>query len=276
MSKVICDICGTSYPETSAQCPICGYARDAGDLLGDELDVWDVPAPAPATSVQGSTDAGEDLEEAPAPRKAPKAGKSSSSRSGVKGGKFSQANVRKRNNSTPAYQVQPAVEQPDEEEAEDTPRESNALLVVLLVVVIVALLAVTGYITVKYFIPNVLNENEEQPVMTEFTEAPSQPTESLEKPCTGLALINGGTVTLEQEGQHWLLNVVVLPGGCTDSLTYTSSDESVATVSADGRVTAVGEGTCTITMACGEQSLDCTVVCDFPEATTEAEPTEEE
>ena len=24
MSKIICDICGTSYPETSEQCPICG------------------------------------------------------------------------------------------------------------------------------------------------------------------------------------------------------------------------------------------------------------
>lgn len=27
MSKVICDICGTTYPETAAQCPICGSAK---------------------------------------------------------------------------------------------------------------------------------------------------------------------------------------------------------------------------------------------------------
>ena len=26
MNKVICDICGTSYPENAEQCPICGYA----------------------------------------------------------------------------------------------------------------------------------------------------------------------------------------------------------------------------------------------------------
>jgi rubrerythrin len=27
MSKVICDICGTTYPETADNCPICGYAQ---------------------------------------------------------------------------------------------------------------------------------------------------------------------------------------------------------------------------------------------------------
>jgi cyclase len=27
MSKIICDVCGTSYPETATQCPICGCVR---------------------------------------------------------------------------------------------------------------------------------------------------------------------------------------------------------------------------------------------------------
>ena len=31
MSKIICDICGTSYPETATQCPICGCVR-SGDV----------------------------------------------------------------------------------------------------------------------------------------------------------------------------------------------------------------------------------------------------
>ena len=31
MSKIICDICGTSYPETAKQCPICGCVRP-GDV----------------------------------------------------------------------------------------------------------------------------------------------------------------------------------------------------------------------------------------------------
>ena len=27
MSKIICDVCGTSYAETLTQCPICGCVR---------------------------------------------------------------------------------------------------------------------------------------------------------------------------------------------------------------------------------------------------------
>lgn len=35
MSKIICDVCGTSYPETANQCPICGCAKSvAGDTQG--------------------------------------------------------------------------------------------------------------------------------------------------------------------------------------------------------------------------------------------------
>ena len=29
MSKIICDICGTSYADTATQCPICGCVRPA-------------------------------------------------------------------------------------------------------------------------------------------------------------------------------------------------------------------------------------------------------
>ena len=37
MSKVICDICGTSYQETADSCPICGYTRILGlDELQEE------------------------------------------------------------------------------------------------------------------------------------------------------------------------------------------------------------------------------------------------
>ena len=31
MSKIICDICGTRYPDTAEQCPICGHIRE-GDV----------------------------------------------------------------------------------------------------------------------------------------------------------------------------------------------------------------------------------------------------
>ena len=37
MSKIICDVCGTSYPESANQCPICGCVRsgDAVTVRGD-------------------------------------------------------------------------------------------------------------------------------------------------------------------------------------------------------------------------------------------------
>lgn len=61
MSKVICDICGTSYPDTASQCPICGCVRSAD-------------AAAVSTSEERTGEY-----------------------TYVKGGRFSKSNVRKRN-----------------------------------------------------------------------------------------------------------------------------------------------------------------------------------
>ena len=83
MNKVICDICGTTYPETAEQCPICGFARDMGAVFAETAPAEEMPAQAPA-------------------------------RQQVKGGRFSASNVRKRNNSTPRYQAH-LVDDEDEE-----------------------------------------------------------------------------------------------------------------------------------------------------------------
>ena len=64
MSKIVCEVCGTSFPETSAQCPICGYVP-TGDNVYTEPTVND-------EKVTGSY-------------------------TYVKGGRFSKNNVRKRN-----------------------------------------------------------------------------------------------------------------------------------------------------------------------------------
>ena len=37
MGKIICDVCGTTYPDTNQRCPICGCTRDeAADMLSGE------------------------------------------------------------------------------------------------------------------------------------------------------------------------------------------------------------------------------------------------
>ena len=64
MSKVICDICGTAYPETATQCPICGCARD---------NVTQTPAADATQKTDGEAAGGYTY---------------------VKGGRFSKSNVR--------------------------------------------------------------------------------------------------------------------------------------------------------------------------------------
>ena len=81
MSKIICEICGTSYPDTNMQCPICGCVKPV-----------DVNA-----AVNKETEA-------------------NSTYAYVKGGRFSKKNVKKRNAGT-AVPVEQSV-QPDIEDKE--------------------------------------------------------------------------------------------------------------------------------------------------------------
>lgn len=69
MSKVICDVCGTSYPETSTQCPICGCVRPADSVVSED------------TQQEGS------------------------GYTYVKGGRFSKSNVKKRNHGVEPQKV---------------------------------------------------------------------------------------------------------------------------------------------------------------------------
>ena len=77
----------------------------------------------------------------------------------------------------------------------------------------------------------------------------------------------------------WLLHVVVMPEDTTDEVTYLSEDETIVTVNADGRLTAVGEGTTNIVVTCGSQQIKCPVTVAYAPTTepeTTAAPTEEE
>ena len=64
MSKIICDVCGTRYPETAEQCPICGHIRTAAGRTAEDVFVMD--------DALGET------------------------RQKVRGGRFSKSNVKKR------------------------------------------------------------------------------------------------------------------------------------------------------------------------------------
>lgn len=250
MSKIICDVCGTRYPESAEQCPICGRVRAGGgntaadDMLMDEEPVR--------------------------------------SASRVRGGRFSKSNVRKRNQNVVRYEVpeekprsktRPVQEEDDAYGFADTaPRKkSNVGLNIALVIVIIALLCVTGYIFVEYFMPNILNIQAETLTATEptdiVTEAPTdEVTEEPTIPCTSLEWADGETsVVLDELGANWLLNVVVAPEDTTDELIYYSLNEDVVTVDSEGCLTAVGEGEAVVIVACGSIELEFDVVCQFEE-----------
>ena len=71
--------------------------------------------------------------------------------------------------------------------------------------------------------------------------------------------LNKTTLTLT-EGESEVLNATVKPDNATDkTVTWSSSDASIATVDRNGKVTAVKAGSATITAKAGDKSATCTV-----------------
>lgn len=252
MSKIICDVCGSRYPDTSAQCPICGSINSKAAKPTEE-------AREPVVKT--------DLPE----------------RASTPGGRFSKANVSKRNEGKvfteePATrvkrekpQVKPQVPEEydlEEEFEEESGKKRGGFVNVLLVIVIIALLGVCAYIFIQYLMPSFFGSDSilapAAPTVA-ATEAPTEapaPTLPPMIPCEKLS-VEEKTVTLTEAGQVQQLKIQVKPENSTDGLIYISSNEEVATVDEAGNVTAVGEGSVVITAFCGAQQLECNVVCNF-------------
>jgi len=245
MGKIICDICGTSYPDTAEQCPICGCTREAAaQMLGEDLLL------------------DETLEEEKG-----------------KGGHFSSKKKKEifdfdEANSQPREQEEEEgsfSEGEDEEEEEDRP---NTFVVILLTVLIAALLIAAGFLFVKFILPNMGDKGEaEAPAQqTQMQTLPGGETGSI--PCETLVLSSGNKAVLTQQGGLFLLHVNAIPSDTTDVITFASADESVATVSQDGRIEAVSEGETVVTITCGTRVIECQVVVQYEQETVP--PTEGE
>lgn len=250
MSKIICDICGTTYPDSADSCPICGCSRDAAsEFLGEDF-------------------LSEELNET---------GRGKGGRYTTKKKKeifdFDEVNA-------PAYD-EPVEEEEnpydDEEEAEyEESRGHNVFVVILLTVLIAALLIAAGFIFVRYFLPNMKGDDDIVPETTAFVEETrAVETTQLRIPCEMLSL-SSGTAELTKEGQFFLIHVQAFPEDTTDRIVYSSADEQIATVTEDGKITAISEGETVIYITCGNVQNNCPVVVAFEEETlppTEA-PTE--
>lgn len=255
MNKVICDVCGTMYPDNAKQCPICGCAAAE-------------PAEA-ASSADGAQAEG-----------------AVGAYSYTKGGRFSKSNVRKRGKDAekvPKVAAAKNIDDEDEPEEEES-NSSNMGLIIAIILLIVAIVGMLCYIFFTYFAGDLFGGATE-PASTVATTTEATEGSIVEIKCEDLDLqLPNNEIVLEKAGHAWLLKVATNPVDTTDEISYSTSNPNVATVSTDGRVTAVGAGTATITVKCGDVVKECQVVCNFGtepteetvEETTEAtEPTEE-
>lgn len=215
MSKIICDICGTSYPETAKQCPICGSVRP-GDAQRVTNEV--------KSNGQGST-----------------------GYTHVKGGHFSKSNVKKRTKASVSSGNNGKTSSQKNHKDDDS--KSNRGLVVIAIILLLAIIGVVAYIAIQFFAP--------------YTDPnPTNPTENLggdiDLTCRDITL-DTYTVQFELVGEAKLLDVKTTPEKPSETLTFRSENEEIATVTDKGKITAVGQGTTKIFITCGEITKECVV-----------------
>lgn len=218
MSKVICDICGTSFPESATQCPICGCVR-----------------PAEVVSV-------------------PETEEEKTGYTYVKGGRFSKANVRKRNQMR--GQTDPV---PRGNQEKDSSGKKIVGLIIVLTCLILIIGCVIAYIFMNWDGLFDGNQSQSEPDMI---------------PCTSIEL-SQKEFSLKNPGDTAKIQVTFYPFNTTDEIAFTSSDKSVVTVDENGEIKYVGPGEADITVTCGLQSVTCHVVCEEVEPVTVL-PTETE
>ena len=119
----------------------------------------------------------------------------------------------------------------------------------------ILLLAVVAAVIVLITVS--LNASQNTPSVAEPTPTPT-PTPSV----TSITITFLGSKRTEfaaKVGDEVPLSTTIYPAGGNQTVTWSSKDESIATVSDKGVVTGVGKGTTTITAECGGVKADCTV-----------------
>lgn len=231
MSKVICSICGTSYPDTATQCPICGCVRPAETALVAEKS------------------------------------EESGGYTYVKGGRFSKANVRKRNQAASAASAANKKPAAPVKSDEDTgyQRSGNSGRLGLIIVLICLLLIVIAMVV---YIAIASGDDISQP---QYSATVGQ---STEVPCTGLTL-SKDTYTMTRAGEMLILDAKVSPENCTDKVEYSEdSNGKVITVDKSGKIICKGTGIAIVTVKCGDFKKECRITVKIDETVTPTEPQE--
>ncbi len=234
MSKIICDVCGTAYPDTASQCPICGTAKSE--------------AAVPAAGDSGHAY--------------------------VRGGRFSTANVRRRTGGRQeprrAAARPPRRTDASERKAVQSNQEessgNNRWLVIIAIILVLGIIAVCTFIAAKFidgfggFGPqgSTPGATQSDPTSSSSHITPGRiPCETLD--------ISVKEHIFRQVGETLLLEPAFQPTNTTDVIKYSSSDTNVAAVDPNGKVTAVGKGQAVITITCGEKVVACSITCEIEE-----------
>lgn len=285
MDKISCKHCGTKYPADVAKCPLCGASN--APSVGDEFDFLDDDFEVTAAAAQ-TPDA--PAEEAPAPQEpettsgAPSSGET---------GRYNWEDIlaelgsgKQEEESAPAEEPvreEPVVVAPPAPESIEEPQPQRTLRrerepkkksggkgLVVVLVIIIALVAALLILKGTGKLDALLGKPQEE-------ETPELPVaEVLDVPCRGITL-SVGEIAISGVGNSASLQATVSPADCTDKINWFSADPTIATVDANGTVTAVAEGRVNIQVTCGDYAATCMVVIGEQEAEEPVEVgTEEE
>ena len=253
MDLRICEYCGMEYSAEESVCPICGRAASPEAVV--------IPAPKAAAGKKG----GARLK---------------------KGGRFA---AKKGGRETPPQEAP--------EESGNVYAIPKWMMVVICVVLALAVIAgalyalyAIGYFT--GFASLTASSAEPQTPAQEETSVPAAPETADEQkyineedyqpavqdakeadrsvPCTGIAL-GTTSITFQEAEQFFNITVETQPTGCTETVSFASADETVATVNQQGKIMATGGGSTEITVTCGGYSASCLVTCDFAVADPQEE-----
>ena len=174
MSKITCEVCGTVFPDTASNCPICGWSPTGAEPKA-EANMGDFDVNTPREPKMGGAQQGRRIFD------------------------FDEANGRK-SVSTEAEEDDTSYYGSGNPGMGEPPRKTNTALVVVLVIFIVLVLIATGVLVVKFLLPGKKADTEATTTPTIVAETvetipTEEVTEQTTVPCTSLYAPAADTLT---------------------------------------------------------------------------------
>lgn len=227
MSKIVCDVCGTSYPDTADQCPICGCAKpeEAGEVKS-------------YTYVKGGRFSKKNVNKR-----------------------------LKEKQLQYGYNPEPAEAEEEEEPVRSNRGLLIAVVLLLLAIIaIVAYLYINYWMDPIKPDPSTSPLTTTGPSSTDGIDMTDQTDPGSDAPgdifCEEIKL-DATEITLSNPGDGHLINYTLSPQNTTEQVSFLSDAPDVATVDENGKITAVSPGSAVITVTCGSASGEIHVVCDI-------------